>query len=108
MYIPVHMDPIQFVIVFVSVTLTTLIVILSIQTWNILKEFRQTVKKINVILDDSDVSIQKVNKMLDDGGKISGTVSDGVVQMSGFVNGIKSGLNLISTLTHKKGGSDGE
>jgi uncharacterized protein YoxC len=100
------MDPIPFVIVFVSVSLTITLVILSIQIWNILKEFRVTVQKINGMLDQSNISIQKVNKMLEDAGKVSGTVSEGVTQVSGFMNGIKSGLNLITTLTHK-GGPDG-
>jgi len=92
------MDPTQVVIVFVSVTLTTIIAILSIQVWNILKEFRTSIQKMNGILDESTASVQKVNKMLDDAGKVSGTVSDGVVQASGFINGIKTGISVLTTL----------
>jgi hypothetical protein len=92
------MDPTQIVIVFVSVTLTTIIAILSIQVWNILKEFRTSIQKMNGILDESTISVQKVNKMLDDAGKVSGTVSEGVVQASGFINGIKTGISVLTTL----------
>jgi len=96
------MDPIQIVIVFVSVTLTTIIAILSIQVWNILKEFRITIQKMNGILDESTGSVQKVNKMLDDAGKVSGTVSDGVVQASGFISGIKTGLSALQAIVGKR------
>jgi len=95
------MDPTQIIIVFVSVTLTTIIAILSIQVWNILKEFRISIQKMNGILDESTISVQKVNKMLDDAGKVSGTVSEGVVQASGFINGIKTGISVLSSLTGK-------
>jgi|GEM_PF-492184 len=99
------MDPIQIIIVFVSVTLTTIIAILSIQIWNILKEFRISIQKMNGILDESTISVQKVNKMLDDAGKVSGTVSEGVVQASGFVNGIKSGISMLTAITGRMSNS---
>jgi len=95
------MDPIPIAILFAVVTLTTVTAILSIQVWNILKEFRITIQKMNGILDESTGSVQKVNKMLDDAGKVSGTVSDGVVQASGFINGIKSGLSVLTSLVGK-------
>lgn len=82
------MDPVQLTIIIISFVLTILVVVLGIQVWFILKEMR--------------MSIVKMNKMLDDAGKVSGTVSDGVASMSGFVNGIKAGLNVITSLTHKK------
>ncbi len=81
------MDPIQLTIIGVSVTLTILLVVLGIQVFYILKEIR--------------FSVQKTNKMLDDAGKVSGTVSEGVTSMSGFMNGIKSGLQMISALQKK-------
>ena len=83
------MDPIQLTIVITTLTLVALIAILSIQVWNILKEIR--------------IGLSKVNKMLDDAGKISGTVSEGVVQMSGFMIGIKAGLSMLTAITAKKG-----
>ena len=97
------MDPIPIVIIFVSVTLTTIIAILSIQVWNILKEFRNAIQKMTSILEDSDISVQKVNKILDDAGKVSGTVGEGVVQASGFINGIKTGISVLTTLVGHKG-----
>ena len=97
------MDPIPIVIIFVSVTLTTIIAILSIQVWNILKEIRNAIQKMTSILEDSDISVQKVNKILDDAGKVSGTVGEGVVQASGFINGIKTGISVLTTLVGHKG-----
>jgi hypothetical protein len=81
------MDPIQLTIIGVSITLTLLLVILGIQVFLILKEIRQ--------------SLQKTNKMLDDAGKVTETVSDGVTSMTGFMNGIRTGLSMITSL--KKG-----
>ena len=81
------MDPIQLTIIGVSVTLTILLVVLGIQVFYILKEIR--------------FSVQKTNKMLDDAGKVSGTVSEGVTSMSGFMNGIKSGLQMVTALQKK-------
>ncbi len=81
------MDPIQLTIIGVSLTLTVLVVVLGIQVYLILKEIRS--------------SIQKANKMLDDAGIVTGTVSEGVTSMSGFINGIRSGISLITSLKHK-------
>jgi hypothetical protein len=81
------MDPIVLTIIGVSITLTLLLVIIGIQISLILKEFR--------------LSIQKTNKMLDDAGKVTGTVSNGVENMSGFMNGIRTGISMISSLKKK-------
>jgi hypothetical protein len=83
------MEPTQIVIIIISITIASLFVILGIQIFFILKEIR--------------ISLQKVNKMLDDMGKVSGTVGDGVVNMAGFVNGLKAGLSAIATLRGKGG-----
>ena len=82
------MEPIQLTIILISVALTILIIILGVQVWFILKEVR--------------TSITKMNKMLDDAGKVSGAVSEGVIGMSGFVNGLKTGISAITSLIHKK------
>lgn len=81
------MDPIQLTIIGVSITLTLLLVVLGIQVFLILKEFRS--------------SVQKTNKMLDDAGKVSETVSSGVTSMGGFLNGIRSGIAMITSLKGK-------
>ncbi|EKD67763.1 MAG: hypothetical protein ACD_48C00231G0002, partial [uncultured bacterium] len=41
------MDPVQLTIIIISFILTTLVVILSIQVWHILGEFRLTAQKVN-------------------------------------------------------------
>lgn len=82
------MDPTQLTIIVISFALAILLVILGIQVWYILKEIR--------------FSMQKMNKMLDDAGKVSGTISEGIVGMSGFVNGLKTGISAVTSLLHKK------
>jgi hypothetical protein len=76
-------DVTQTVMVFVVLALTALVIVLGIQVFNILGEFRQ--------------SIRKVNKMLDDAGIISESVAKPIAQASGFVSGMKSGLNFFKT-----------
>ena len=82
------MDPIQLTIIAVTITLTVLLVVLGVQVYLILKEIR--------------LSLQKTNKMLDDAGAVTGTVSEGITSMSGFINGIRSGISLITSLKHKE------
>lgn len=82
------MDPTQLTIIIISFALAILLIVLGIQVWYILKEMR--------------ISLQKVNKMLDDAGKVSGAVSEGVVGMTGFVKGLKTGINAITTLLRDK------
>lgn len=81
------MDPAQITIIAVSLILTALIVVLGVQVWYILKEMR--------------ISIQKMNKMLDDGGKVTGAVSEGVSGMGGLLSGIKAGLSFFSSFRKK-------
>jgi len=81
------MDPVQLTIIIISFILTTLVVILSIQVWHILGEFRLTA--------------QKVNKMLDDGGKVTGVISDTATSVAGFISGIKTGMNVLSLFKKK-------
>jgi len=81
------MDPVQITIIAVSISLTIILVIIGIQVALILKEVRQ--------------SVIKTNKMLDDTGKITETVSSGVSSVSGLVSGIKTGLSFITSLKSK-------
>lgn len=81
------MEPIQVTIIVISLVLSALLVFLGIQVWFILKEMRQ--------------GLQKVNKMLDDAGRVSGTVSQGVASMGGMLEGLRAGLSIFSTLRHK-------
>ena len=81
------MDPVQLTIIAISFIITILIVFLGVQVWYILKEMR--------------MGLQKVNKMLDDAGRVSGTVSQGVASMGGMLEGLRAGLSIFSTLGHK-------
>ncbi len=81
------MEPVQIVIIAVSILLTTLFLALGVQVWFILKEIRG--------------SMQRVNKMLDDAGKVTGAVGEGVSNMTGLVNGLKAGLSIATSLRKK-------
>lgn len=85
------MNPTQIVIIAIAIVLTSLFIALGIQMWFILKELRG--------------SVIRVNKILDDSGKVSGAVSDGVTNVNGLMNGLKSGISLVTSLK-KKGDSD--
>lgn len=84
----ISIDSTQLVILIVTVTLSTLLVILGIQVYFILREVR--------------ISMKKVNKMLDDAGRVTGTVGESVENLGGFMKGIQSGLSAISSLRGKK------
>lgn len=86
------MDVVQITIIVVSLILTILFVILGIQVFYILKEIRR--------------NLQKINKMFDDFGRVTGVVGDTAEGLSGFVSGIKTGLKFVSNLRLK--GEDGE
>ena len=86
------MDIVQLTIVIISFTLTALIVFLGIQVWHIFKEVR--------------FSIYKMNKMLDDMGKVTGAVGEGFTGMAGVVSGLKAGLSVFQAF--RKKGDDNE
>ena len=81
------MDPIILTIIAISTVLTLLLVVIGIQISLILKEVRS--------------SLMKMNKMLDDAGKVTGQISEGVQHMSGFMNGIRTGISMITSLKKK-------
>lgn len=76
------------VIIIISLIITILVVVLGIQVWHILKEIRR--------------SLQKVNTMLEDMTKVTGTVGEGVSHLGGIVSGIKAGLSIFSSLRGKE------
>lgn len=77
-------DLAQGLLVVVIVVLTTLLVVIGIQVVNILREFKK--------------SLEKVNKILDDAGIISGSVAKPMADFSGFFEGVKGGLKIIEWL----------
>ncbi len=85
------MEPTQIVIIAISIVLTSLFIALGIQFWFILKEIRGTVIRLN--------------KMLDDAGRVTGAVGEGFNNVTGLMSGIKAGLSLVTSLK-KKGESD--
>ncbi len=86
------MDPVQIVIIFVTLSLTILFILLGIQVWHILKEMR--------------ISIQKMNKMLDDMGRVTNTVGESVENIGGLMSGIKAGLSIFTSLRKKEHDDD--
>lgn len=82
------MDPVQLTIIAVSLLLTALFIFLGVQVWLILKEMR--------------TSLQKVNTMLTDATKVTGTVSEGFTSVAGLMSGLKAGLSLFSSLRGKR------
>ncbi len=81
------MDPISITIVVVLLTLTFVVVILSIQVWNILKEFHGTVIRMNKILDDT--------------GRVTETVGNGAEGLSSAIANMRSLSGIISAFRRK-------
>lgn len=88
------MDPVQLTIIVVSIVLTTVIVVLSVQVWYILSEFR-------LIIAEMRSSVTKANKILDDAGQVSGSVSGAVSGLSGVFGGVRTALSVLSAFRRK-------
>jgi len=82
------MESLTLIIVVVTVVLTILLVVLGIQVFFILKEIR--------------LGLQKMNTMLDDMAKVTGTVSEGVTNMGGIFSGMKAGFSIFSSLLKRR------
>jgi hypothetical protein len=82
------MDTAQVLLVTVVVILTLLLVILGIQVLLILKELKET--------------IMKINKVLDDAGIISESVSTPIASMSSILSGVKTGMSILTLFKKKK------
>jgi len=79
---------IQILLFFVISVLTSVLTLCGIQVYYILKEFRE--------------SVRKLNKMLDDMGMISSSVAKPVVGLSNFIMGMKSGFEVVNMLLERK------
>ncbi len=88
------MDIVQLVIIIISLILTALVVFLGVQVWFILKEMR--------------LSLQKINKMLEDMTKVTGAIGNTATGMSGILSGIKTGLSVFSSIRGKNKEEDDE
>lgn len=74
----------QFFLIILISTLTVLIVIFSIFVFKILQELRETLRKINKILDDM--------------GTISSSVAQPVSNLGSLVEGLKSGMKVFEVI----------
>jgi hypothetical protein len=82
------MDTTQVLLVIVVTVLTVLLSVIGIQVAFILAELKKT--------------IEKINKMLDDGGMVTGGIAKGVTGMGGLLEGIKTGLNVVNLFKKKE------
>ena len=84
-------DTAQGILLFVVVVLTILLVVLGVQVFFILREFRKTVNKANKVLDDTS--------------SITGSVSGPLASFSSFSylsTGMKIGSALLKLIKNKK------
>lgn len=81
-------DPAQTALFLIIIVLAILLVVLGIQVFYILRELRKT--------------ISKANKVLDDTGVITESVSKPVSSLSTLISGIKTGATIASIIKGKK------
>lgn len=78
----------QILLTLVVTILTVLLAISGVHVIHILAELRESVKKIN--------------KILDDGQTISSSIAKPVSGISGFITGIKGGMDVVNLIFNKK------
>lgn len=81
-------DAAQVILLFVIIVLTLFLLILGVQVFLILRELRQTVSKANKVLDDT--------------GCITESVSGPISSLSTVVSGVKLGALIASRFKKKK------
>ncbi len=81
-------DVTQLLLTFVILVITAMLAVLGVQIYFILREFRNT--------------LQKANKVLDDTGVISESVSKPVSMLSSIAVGIRGGSSIMKALTKRK------
>ena len=81
-------DPAQTALFIVVIVLTILLVVLGIQVFFILRELRKT--------------IYKANKVLDDTGTITESVSRPISSLSSIAMGLKAGAKIAKILNFEK------
>lgn len=85
-------DTAEVVLLFVLVTLALLLLILGVQVFFILREFRQTVSKANRVLDQTSVITRSVSGPL---SSLS-SISEGVKGASGILAVVKLVKGILS------------
>lgn len=79
----------QILLVLVVSVLTTVLTLSGIQVFYILKELRETIRKVNKTLDDCNVITESVAKP--------------VAGLSGFIMGLKSGSDFLRFFLDRQG-----
>ena len=82
------MDPTQILLIVVVTALTILLIVIGIQVFLILKEFKKT--------------MEKLNKILADAGLISESVAKPIASFSDSIRGISGVTGLLGWLTSKR------
>ena len=75
------MEPTQIVLIVVVLVLTTVLTLVGIEVYFILREFRESVRKINNVLNYTVI--------------ISESVAQPVASLSSFLTGLKNGASLM-------------
>ncbi|HET9947182.1 MAG TPA: hypothetical protein VFQ63_03915 [Patescibacteria group bacterium] len=84
------MDTAQLLLTIVIVVLTILLIVIGVQVFFILREFRKTVSKTNKILEDT--------------GVITESISNPISNLSTLTSGLKIGSLIAKFLAGKKHG----
>lgn len=84
------MDPVRILLFIVITLLTGLLIVVGVQAFFILREFK--------------TALGKLNKILEDANSISSSVARPIVGASNFIEGIKSVKGLLDLLTDKSSG----
>lgn len=79
------LDPIQIALTCVISVLAVILFIVGLEVFQILKELKKTLEKINKILDDT--------------GRISESVAAPVEEASEFLIGLKKGMSFLNSVT---------
>jgi uncharacterized protein YoxC len=82
-------DPAQTALFLIIIVLTILLVVLGFQVFFVLKELRKT--------------LDKLNKVLDDAGTITESVSKPISSLSSLTEGLKLGAKIARIVNGKKG-----
>lgn len=87
-------DATQALLAFVILAVTAMLTVICVQVYFILREFRNTLKKANKVLDDT--------------GIISESVSKPVSMFSAMITGLRGGTKLMQVLTKQEGRKTGK
>jgi len=82
-------DGVQLALLFIIIVLTILLLALGVQVFFILRELRRTVSKANKVLDDT--------------GVITESVSGPISNISAVTAGLKTGMSIVNLISGKRG-----